>query len=294
MELHQLRAFVAVSREGTVAGAADALSLTASPVSRTIRELERHLGSLFDRDYHRMTLTDVGRRLLPGAVRIVRESDDLVAVAAGRTPPVRYAASPWIPAEFAQQLGDAADQAGAAEELDGAMSSVLLHRMVHGDLDIAVVHLPVPMDGVATMAMARYQFTLAVAPTDPLAQRDSVSTADLAGRRVILAPVAMQPAAMRTLRAWLEAAGVDRIDEVELGDLPTLGARLRRGGTVALGTSTGLVRYPRGTVTVPFDRDNPDFQVGLVWRSDDPIRGPRLRQIVETLRPSGGQLAVIG
>jgi DNA-binding transcriptional LysR family regulator len=296
LELNQLRTFVAVSRQGNVVRAADTLQLTASPVSRTLRELERSVGPLFDREYHRMRLTDLGRRLLPTAVRTVLQADDLVTLAHGRTPTVRYAATPWIPEEFARRLARAALDAGDAEDAEAAMSSVLLHRMEHGELDIALVHLPVRTPEIAAMAMARYQFLLAVAATDQLAQRDSVSSADLVGRTVLLPPVSMQPAAMGPLLAWLHGCGVEKITEIDLADVPMLSTKLRRRGTVSLVTAdaTGMIRPSPAVVTIPFARDNPEFHVGIAWRTGDPLRDERLSRIVAALRPVDGKLAAIG
>ena len=142
VDLHQLRAFVAVSRHGSVAGAARALRLTASPVSRTLRELEHATGALFERDYHDMRLTDQGRRLLPLAVGVVRQAEDLLLVATGDQPPLRWAATPWVPDRFADEVQQAAASTGPTTEIERAVSSVLLHRMAHGEIDVAVVHLP--------------------------------------------------------------------------------------------------------------------------------------------------------
>ena len=296
LELSQLRTFVAVSREGNVVRAAETLRLTASPVSRTLRELERSLGPLFDRGYHRMTLTDLGRRLLPTAVRMVRGADDLVDLAHGRTPTVRFAATPWIPEEFARRLANAAHAAGETEDADPAMSSVLLHHMEHGELDIAVVHLPVRIPEIATMAVARYQFLLAVSVTDPLAARDSVSSDDLVGRTVLLPPLSMQPSAMGPLVAWLESCSVQKVTEIDLADVPMLSTKLRRKGTVSLATAdtSGMIRPSPSVVTIPFARGNPEFQVGVAWRVGDPLRDERLAQIVATLRPNDGVLEEIG
>ena len=295
VDLQQLRTFVAVSREGNVARAATSLHLTASPVSRTLRELEHIVGPLFDRAYHEMQLTDRGRQLLPIAVGIVRAAGDFTTSAAGEVVPLRYAATPWIPSRFADSLRDAAESAGAAEEADPAVSATLLHRMAHGDIDIALVHLPVDVPGVATVPIARYQFTVAVAGSDPLARRTSVARTDLTGRRVLMLPAAMQPAAMAILHEWLTAGGVTTIEEIDLADIAILSVRLRRKGVVTLNAvgPDPRVTYARDIVTVPFDEDAPLFQIGIAWRTDDPLRRDRLRAVVETLRPPEGQLMTI-
>lgn len=59
-----MRAFVLTARFQSITKAAEAMSLTVSPVSRLVSELETYYGrKLFQRDSNRITLTDYGRDL---------------------------------------------------------------------------------------------------------------------------------------------------------------------------------------------------------------------------------------
>lgn len=61
LKLHQLTVFEKVVESGTILAAAHQLSMTQSAVSKSIHELERHLGSpLFVRSSRGVTLTDFG------------------------------------------------------------------------------------------------------------------------------------------------------------------------------------------------------------------------------------------
>ncbi len=296
LNLHQLSTFVAVSRHGNVAKAADALQLTASPVSRTLRQLERTLGPLFEREYHDMRLTDLGRRLLPAAVSIVQQADDLIVLARGEDLAVRFAATPWVPARFARELTAAAERSGPAQDVDAAVSSVLVHRMTHGEIDVALVHLPVDAPDIATMPIARYFFHLAVPTGDVLAARPEIRRDDLAGRKVLLLPSSMQPHAMSRMRSWFEGCGVASISEITLADVPSLGARLRRERAVTVNApdpESPILRSSEITM-VPF-RENPaEFELGIAWRSGDLERRDPLAAIVDALRRPGGAMTVIG
>src|SRR5215472_11398460 len=76
MELHQLRYFVTVAREGTFTRAAERLYITQPSLSEQIRKLETELGSpLFQRLGRRLALTSAGDALLPHAERIMAEID---------------------------------------------------------------------------------------------------------------------------------------------------------------------------------------------------------------------------
>src|ERR1700684_1556401 len=68
MELRHLEVFVAVAEELSFTRASTRLHLVQSGVSSAVKALERDLGaSLFDRDRHRVMLTDAGQVLLPEA-----------------------------------------------------------------------------------------------------------------------------------------------------------------------------------------------------------------------------------
>jgi len=68
LTLRQLQSFVAIARQGSTAGAAEATALSQSATSAALGELERLLGLLlFDRVGKRLLLNDNGRALLPRA-----------------------------------------------------------------------------------------------------------------------------------------------------------------------------------------------------------------------------------
>lgn len=296
LNLNQLSTFVAVSRHGNVARAADALQLTASPVSRTLRQLERTVGPLFERGYHDMRLTDVGRRLLPTAVSIVQQADDLIVLARGEQVPIRFASTPWVPARFARELAVAAEGSGPSSDVDAAVSSALVHRMIHGEIDIALVHLPVDAPNIATMPIACYQFHLAVPSDDPLATKSHIRRIDLADRRVLLLPSSMHPPAMSRMRAWFEQGGVESISEITLADVPSLESRLRRERAVTVNAPDPESPILRSTeiTMVPFHENPVEFELGIAWRSGDVARRDRLGAVLAALRRPGGAMSVIG
>jgi LysR family transcriptional activator of nhaA len=80
INLHHLRLFRAVARDGTLTGAARALNISQSAVSTQIKALEGALGhDLFERRGRNLALTEAGRIALDHAENIFRTADDLSA-----------------------------------------------------------------------------------------------------------------------------------------------------------------------------------------------------------------------
>ena len=80
LNLHHLRLFRAVAREGTLTGAARALNISQSAVSTQIKALEASLDhDLFERRGRNLVLTEAGRIALDHADEIFRAADHLAA-----------------------------------------------------------------------------------------------------------------------------------------------------------------------------------------------------------------------
>jgi molybdenum-dependent DNA-binding transcriptional regulator ModE len=71
LNLHLVRIFTAVATQGSFTGAAEALHISQSAVSRAVRELERQVGmALVERHSRGVILTEAGKRLVLHARRI--------------------------------------------------------------------------------------------------------------------------------------------------------------------------------------------------------------------------------
>ncbi|CTQ47524.1 Na(+)/H(+) antiporter regulatory protein [Roseibium aggregatum] len=80
LNLHHLRLFRAVARDGTLTGAARVLNLSQSALSSQIKTLEASLGhDLFERRGRGLVLTEAGRIAIDHAEAIFRTAEDLTA-----------------------------------------------------------------------------------------------------------------------------------------------------------------------------------------------------------------------
>lgn len=186
VELRQLRYFVAVAELRHFTRAASELSVAQPSVSNSIRKLERELGSpLFHRVRGRVALTQAGEALLPWAKRAlddvagarsqVRELAGLARgrLAVGATPSLTTVLLPEVLARFH------AEHPGIDLVLHEAGSRDLLQRLAQGEVEVALVILPVSQDSFATVPLRREELVLAVPRDHRFARRRRIAVGDL-------------------------------------------------------------------------------------------------------------------
>lgn len=84
--LHSMRVFSRVIEEGSFAGAARQLNLSAAVVTRLVADLEEHLGArLINRTTRRLALTDIGELYLERVRQILTEVEEAEALASAAT-----------------------------------------------------------------------------------------------------------------------------------------------------------------------------------------------------------------
>ncbi|MEJ6548926.1 LysR family transcriptional regulator [Corynebacterium sp. USCH3] len=292
IDLHQLEVFVEVSRTRNIARAADNLGLTSSPVSRTLRTLEHRTGPLFHRAHHDMQLTEHGRTLLGTAVSILQLSQVFEDKASGIERTLRYGATPWVPDSYADAFRTAVGLSGITpEDTASEVSLELLDKLQFGEIDMALVHLPVNLPDISSLVLGRYAFDLMVATDDPLvavAETGPVPLTALRDRKIVTLPFSqMQPTSGDNVRDWFTRAGVTDITEVGFSDYAVLTSRLPRTHEVSIGArghSLGHVRGADGKVVMlPVADEQPCFEIGVVWRSGATARREEIDRVVAAL-----------
>jgi len=183
VDLRKVRYFVALADEGNFTRAAASLHIAQPVLSRQIRELEHELGgALVIRHPRRLELTPAGaalardgRRLLAAAAHLI---DDVRSIATG-------ARSLALGHHRALSLYPIVSAFTAKHSGIGVTIVPLEHgdearAVLAGTVDIAVVCLPSPPDGVASTVLGREPTMAALASAHELARRSTLSFADLA------------------------------------------------------------------------------------------------------------------
>ena len=193
MEARQLRYFLAVARAGSFVKAAEAEGVAQPSLSQMIRRLEDDIGApLFDRMGRTVRLTAYGEALLPHAETVVREMElARQAVEAGKSPErgrVRLGVIPTLlPGAAAPAMREFEQRYPKIRlELDEQVTERLIEKLRLGDLDLALVALPLKHDEIVCSELFREPLLAAVAPDHPMAKTGPVSLARLKGEKLLL------------------------------------------------------------------------------------------------------------
>lgn len=193
MELHQLRYFCAVADIGSFSRGAEQCHVSQPSLSQQIRKLEDELGArLFDRLGRAVRLTEVGKTLLPRARAVLRELEAARGDVAGHRDSVggslRLGVIPTVapyllPAQlisFARKFPQA--RISVVEEI----TPVLLERLRAGNIDIAILALPIRGHEFESVSFLTERLFAVVPKDHRLAKRSSVLLKDLRSEPFLL------------------------------------------------------------------------------------------------------------
>lgn len=176
MELGQLRYFLAVAQAGTFTRAAEREGVTQPSLSQQVRKLENSLGvALFERRGRSVRLTQAGERLLPQAQSLLRQAVDARQslgefmnhvggrLAVGAIPTVMpYWLAPQI-ARFQSRY------ANVELRLVENITARLVEGLQTGDLDVAIISLPLSSPDVVVSELFREEIFFVLPKSHSLA-----------------------------------------------------------------------------------------------------------------------------
>ena len=191
--LKQLRVFVAIARHGSFSRAGEAIGLTQSAVSHSVKELEAEVGvRLLDRTTREVVLTDAGLRL---ANRVERLLDELQAAlldarsfGVQRSGTVRVATSQTISAHLMPQCIAAGEREYPEIRImlrDQAQQQVL-RSVRNAEVDFGIVVDPVQAVDLECEAVLHEPFLLLCRDDHPFAEQQEVRWSALNGCRLVL------------------------------------------------------------------------------------------------------------
>ncbi|KHL16094.1 UNVERIFIED_CONTAM: LysR family transcriptional regulator [Mumia flava] len=277
MELRHLRCFLAIVDEGTITGAARRLHLTQPVVSRTLGQIERHLGvRLIDRSTHHLALTPAGEAFARRAAVALSAADAAFDPEQLRAWPLRlgYAWSALGPhtADLLRQW----DSAHPDTPLRLLRFVDVVDALTKGDLDLALIRGDRVPSALHVELVGQEQRYAAVPSDSDLAGRAGLTLGELARETIAITPVS----GSTTPQLWPSDARPTEI--VSTRDTEDWLATIASGHAVGVtsAATSSLHTFP-GVTFVPLT-DAPALPVRVAWT--DPPPHPAVEDLATLVR----------
>lgn len=227
--------FAAVAEEASFTKAAARLRVAQPWLSLRIRRLEGQLGfPLFDRTTRRVQLTERGAEFLEASRRIATALAAAEAMAdrlqRRDQRRIRIGAPPYS-AEIPERSGLIARLAEQERdlviELDIGWTPILMERLRRGDLDLAFVLAPPPMEDLETHRLTGIGLDVVMPGDDPLAAERQILPEQLTGRKVGVFTRSLHPTLHDTIFKPLSLGGVDLVQMPEISS--SMSERVQHG-----------------------------------------------------------------
>lgn len=284
MNLRDLHYLIAVADLRSFVQAADRCCISQPTLSTQIKKLEDELGiQLFERTNKKVLPTELGERIIASARRILKEQAIIKELAATAQDPLagnlRFGAFPTVASYLFPQLVPLIKQALPRIRLIlvEEKTEQLIQQLKSGQMDCALLALPVYEDFLESKAVFDDEFLLAVAYSHPLAFNSVVEQADLQGEHLLLLDEGhcLRGHALQVC----QTVGADEEQDVRATSLETL-RQMVHAGTGVTFIPRIAVRHEPGIRYIPFAAPAPSRTIGLVWRKTS-ARGELIRQLSE-------------
>jgi LysR family hydrogen peroxide-inducible transcriptional activator len=280
MTLTELKYIVAVARAKHFGHAAEACYVAQPTLSVAIKKLEDELGVvLFERGGAEISVTPLGAQIIAQAERVLEQTAAIKELAKQNKDPlagplrlgVIYTIGPYLLPPLVKNIIEQVPQMPLI--LQENFTVRLLELLRQGELDAAIMALPLPEHGMSMQTLYDEPFVVAVPRSHPWAKRKSVSAADLKSETMLL---------LGNGHCFR-----DQVLEVcpEMARFSTPGNGMQRtfeGSSLEtirhmVASGIGLTVLPRASVPemdakggmlafVPFDVPVPSRRVVIVWR----------------------------
>lgn len=275
MDTRLMRYLLAIADAGSLTHAAAALGVAQPALSQAIARLESDLGvRLFERSRRGAVLTDAGRAIIEDvraslalAASATQRARDIGAGRAGRLHIgfVTHAVYDVLPSALRLLR---AEFPGVDVVLDEMGNADQVQALEQGEIDIAMLHMPVPLSNRVRMKLVRRERLVAVLPAGhPLGADGRVGLADIAGLGLVWFPERQLPAVRAGIVGAIERAGLKaRFVQEANRSLTVLSCVAAGMGASLLPQSAALLAHRGVQFAELRDGDSlPYFELGVLW-----------------------------
>ncbi|NYT36797.1 LysR family transcriptional regulator [Allopusillimonas soli] len=300
MTLTELKYIVAVARERHFGRAAEACFVSQPTLSVAIRKLEDELGVvLFERGGTEVGITPIGLRVVAQAQRVLEEGANLREIARqGHDPlagPLRVGVIHTIGPYLLPRL--VPTQIEATPQMPLLLQENFTHRLLEllrqGEIDCAIVALPLPETGLAIHALYDEPFVVAVPKHHPWAEKKEIDATRLKDETMLLLGTGhcfrdqVLEVCPELSRFSASSEGIQRT--FEGSSLETIRHMVAAGlgVTVLPASSLSMAGMENQLLTyIPFKKPVPDRRVVLVCRKSFP-RPAAIEALIRAVRHCG-------
>lgn len=280
MTLTELKYIVALAREKHFGRAADACFVSQPTLSVAIKKLEEELNiPLFERGSNEVSLTAVGERIVVQAQKVLEEASAIKTIALqGMDPlagPLRvgviYTIGPYLLPGLVSSM--IVKNPSMPLILQENFTVRLLELLKQGEIDVAILALPINDTGFVIQPLYKEPFMVALPKSHRWAQRESIDSEELKIENMLLLGAGhcfrdqVLGVCPELSRFSQSSEGIQRT--FEGSSLETIRHMVASGvGITVLPSSSVPNPVPQDSLLtyIPFKDDETDRTVALVWR----------------------------
>lgn len=275
MNIRDLRYFLAVVDLEHFGQAADKCCVTQPTLSGQIKKLEEELGvTLFERTNRRVMVTESGRHIAHSARRILREVDAIHETAKSSHDPLsgkfRLGAFPTLATYIFPDLVPKVKETMPDLRLIliEEKTAILMDKLHHGEIDAALLALPVHDGFFAHQKLFDDEFYLAVPNGHKLMTQTKINQEILRQHRLLLLEEGhcLRNQALEVCRRH----DIAEEQDFKATSMETLRQMVKAGTGITFMPKIAIGENDKGICYIPFEPPVPTRQIGLVWRKTTP------------------------
>lgn len=271
MNLRDLHYLIAVADLRSFVQAAERCFISQPTLSTQIKKMEDSLGvQIFERTNKKVLPTELGEKIIASARQILKEVDHIKEMAEIAQDPLagnlRLGAFPTLSTYIFPQLVPLIKQAMPKIRLIlvEEKTDFLLQQLKSGQMDAALLALPIIDDHLETQHLFDDEFLLAVAPDHPFATNSVIDPKELADQELLLLDEGhcLRGHALQICQTY----HADEQQDVRATGLETLRQMVRAGTGMTFMPRIAIRENDDGICYLPFTKPEPKRSIGLVWR----------------------------
>ena len=280
MTLTELKYIVAVARQKHFGHAAEACFVAQPTLSVAIKKLEDELGvTIFERGGTEVSTTPLGAQIVAQAERVLEQTAVIKEIAKQNKDPLSgpfrlgiiYTIGPYLLPTLVKTMIDKVPQMPLV--LQENFTVKLMELLRQGELDAAIMALPLPDQGMMVQALYDEPFVVAMPKDHAWAERTSVSAAELKSETMLLLgnghcfrdqvlevcpEMARFSTASDGIARTFEGSSLETIRHMVASGIGI--TVLPRASITDMHAKDSMLRY------VPFSDRAPDRRVVIAWR----------------------------